>query len=943
MFSTAQRLLAILLVALAGALSTTAGATAELPAGSPNIAFYYGKQLPLDELSAFDMVVVEPDNVSLADLAASRPDVPSRGPCWLGQRTELLAYISVGEVHPTRSYFNQLPAAWRAGTNTAWKSVVIDQSQPDWPAWFIEHAVAPLWKAGYRGFFLDTLDSFNLVAKTDTERARQAEGLARTVRAIKAAFPEAKLIFNRGFEILPQVHELATAVAAESLFQGWNAEKNNYQEVSDADRSWLLGQLNVIKDKYHLPVIAIDYVAPEKRDLARDTARRIAALGYTPWVTNPALDMLGVGAIEVMPRKVLVLYDGQSSDIGVTYEPAHRFLAMPLNYLGYTVVYQEVRKPLPAHVLAGRYAGIVTLFAADTPSPGIAPFLKSAINQGLRIASFGTLGIPRGEVLRDTLGLSARDPERQPQRVSVESKDPIMGFEAQPLPDRRSFFPMEANGGRSLLRLKNERGEIMDAAAFMPWGGYALAPYSTLALPANKGDRWVVQPIEFLRTALAIPDMPVPDVTTENGRRLMMVHVDGDGFASRSELPGAAFAGETMLHELLEKYRIPSTVSVIQGETAADGLYPKDSPALEAIAKKIFALPHVEIASHSYSHPFKWHQVEMESSSTAESYNLSIPGYQFDIQTEVDGSLNYINTRLAPPGKRARVFLWTGDCNPSEDSVEQTYSAGVLNMNGGETWITRAEPSLTLVSPIGISKGKYWQIYGPNQNENVYTNLWNGPFYGYERAIETFEMTDKPRRLKPIDIYYHTYSATKRASLNALHKVYQWSLNQNVMNIYASEYISKALDFMHTTVARTIEGQWITRSSGALHTLRMPAAAGYPDLVASRGIAGYSLHSDQHYLHLSGSEARITIASKAPQGVYLAEANARLESATTDASGLRLNFDGHLPLAFSLANAAGCEVRTGNQRLVPVAGTAGPVRYETRQDGRTTVTVSCKR
>ncbi len=422
MFSSAQRLLAILpilLLALAGTLATADGAAAESPTTLPNIAFYYGKQPPLDELSAFDMVVVEPDNVSLADLAASRPDVPSRGPGWLGQHTELLAYVSVGELHPTRAYFNQLPATWRAGTNPAWNSVVIDQSQPDWPAWFVEHAVAPLWQAGYRGFFLDTLDSFNLVAKTDAERARQAEGLARTVRAIKAAFPEAKLVFNRGFEILPQVHELAAAVAAESLFQGWNAEINNYQEVSDADRSWLLGQLNVIKDKYHLPVIAIDYVAPGKRDLARDTARRIAALGYVPWVTNPALDMLGVGAIEVMPRKVLVLYDGQSSDVGVTYEPAHRFLAMPLNYLGYTVVYQEARKPLPTHVLAGRYAGIVTLFAADTPSPGIAPFLKSAISQGLRIASFGTLGVPRGEVLRDTLGLLARDPERAPVRRTL--------------------------------------------------------------------------------------------------------------------------------------------------------------------------------------------------------------------------------------------------------------------------------------------------------------------------------------------------------------------------------------------------------------------------------------------------------------------------------------------------------------------------------------------
>ena len=933
---------------IAALLACAIAAAAEPPASppAPNIAFYYGKDQPWDELSAFDMVVVEPGNTTLPVV---RPDVASKGPGWLGQRTELIAYLSVGELHPTRTYFKELPAAWRVGANTAWGSIVVDQAQADWPAWFVEHAVAPLWKAGYRGFFLDTLDSFNLVAKTDAERARQQAGLERTVRAIKAAYPEAKLIFNRGFEILPQVHELATAVAVESLFQGWNAEKNSYQEVSEADRSWLLGQMNTIRDQYRLPVIAIDYVPPEKRQLARDTARRIAALGFVPWVTNPALDMLGVGAIEVMPRKILLLYDGQPRSVGLTYESAHRYLAMPLNHLGYIASFREIGEPLPDFPLAGRYAGVVVLFAAEVVNPRAIALLKAAIAQGVKVAFLGHLGVTRGEAMKSLLGLSSREPERLPARLLIDRKDPLIGFEAQPQPDRRGFFPLEVPqgtvGARSLLRLKTERGEIMDAAAFMPWGGYALRPYSMMSLPANKGERWVVRPFEFLRAALALPDMPVPDVTTENGRRLMLVHVDGDGFASRAELPGNPFAGEVMLRELLEKYRIPATVSVIQGELAANGLYPKDSPALEGIARRIFALPYVEIASHSYSHPFRWHQIETEGSSdSAETYNLNIPGYRFNIETEVDGSLKYINSVLAPPGKRARVFLWTGDCNPGEDSIEQTYEAGVFNMNGGDTLITRAEPSLALVSPVGIRKGDYLQIYAPNQNENVYTNLWTGPYYGYERAIETFELTDRPWRLKPINIYYHAYSATKRASLTALQKAYQWALAQNVMNIHASEYIAKALDFMRMTVARTLDGAWVARGSGALHTLRLPAAAGYPDLSASRGVAGYALYNDQHYLHLSEAETRVVIAAAAPRAPYLADANARLDKIETGPAGLSLTFDARMPLVFSLANAGGCEVRAGGQRLLPAAGATPTVnRYETKLDGTTTVTLGCRR
>lgn len=938
----ARRLLRLGPVALLACASLLALATpvraatpAAAPEPAPNIALYYGANPPWDELAAFDLVVVEPGHVKLPVV---RPDVPAKGPGWLGTRTELLAYVSVGEVHPSRPYFKALPEAWRAGANTAWGSIVIDQARPEWPAWFVEHAVAPLWREGYRGFFLDTLDSFHLIAKTDAERERQQAGLIRVVRAIKAAYPEAKLVFNRGFEILPQVHELATAVAAESLFRGWDAGRNAYREVNEADRDWLIGQLATVRDRYRLPVLAIDYVPPEQRELARDTARRIAALGFMPWVSNPALDLLGVGAIEVMPRKVLFLYEGLAHDLGLTYEPALRYATMPLNYLGYTVNHREIRQPLPEYPLAGRYAGIVTLFSSDVVDARVGAFLKAAIAQGVRVAALGTLGVPRGAPMQEVYGLSGRAPRRPPARVNVEAQDALIGFETPPLPDRRGFFALEARGGRSLLRLRSDGGETMDAAALMPWGGYALRPYSTQSLPAGKGERWVVQPIGFLRAALALPDMPVPDVTTENGRRLMLVHVDGDGFASRAELPGSPYAGEAMLRELLEKYPVPSTVSVIQGELAPEGLYPKDSPALEAIARRIFALPHVEIASHSFSHPFRWSKVETDTGNAAETYSLNLPGYRFSIEAEVDGSLKYINSRLAPPGKQARVFLWTGDCNPGEDSVEQTYEASVANMNGGDTWITRAEPSLTLVSPVGIRKGDHFQVYAPNQNENVYTNLWTGPYYGYERAIETFELTDRPWRLKPINIYYHTYSATKRASLSALDRVYQWALAQPVLNIHASEYVRKALDFMRITVARSLDGSWVTRGGGSLRTFRTGTAL-HPELTADGRVAGYNTHGDQHYIHVHGAEARITLGSAAPTGPYLLDANAPLQQLAVAPGRLTLEFEARMPLEFTLANAQACRVAAGNATLNPAPGQPG--RFQTRINGRTTITVRC--
>ena len=120
-------------------------------------------------------------------------------------------------------------------------------------------------------------------------------------------------------------------------------------------------------------------------------------------------------------------------------------------------------------------------------------------------------------------------------------------------------------------------------------------------------------------------------------------------------------------------------------------------------------------------------------------------------------------------------------------------------MNGGEKVITASSDIWTGIAPIGINKGGNYQVYAPNQNENMYTNEWTGPFYGYANVIETFERTDKPIRFKPVAIYYHSYSGSKEASLKALKKVYDWALERELYNVFVSEYTAKVLLF--TTLA----------------------------------------------------------------------------------------------------------------------------------------------
>lgn len=905
-----------------GCMPALAQSQARVEPRLPSVAFYYGAQPPLADLQAFDIAVVEPDFV---------PDPRRHARSAADGAHELYAYVSLGEVHPTRSYYARLPAGSLRGSNAAWGSRVIDQAAPGWQAFFLDTIIAPLWQRGWRGFFLDTLDSYQLFATTDEARAAQQAAMVGILKEFKRRYPDGKLILNRGFELLPQVAPLVGAVAAESLYRGYDAAANAYRPVPQADRDWLGARMREARDRYRLPVIAIDYVdpaAPGARELARATAERLRADGFIPWVADGGLVSLGVGTVELLPRTVLVLVNGAGLDLHIS--EAQRFLGIQLNHLGLRYELIDVgTTPLPQGLLAGRYAGIVSWMRSGDLQPALGPWLERRAAEGMRIALFNALGFAPDPALLQSLGLQQQPPPA-PGRLQIQSSDAgLVGFEAQPLPERGALALLriaDAAPARSLLRLADSRGNRYDAAAITGWGGYVLAPFAVQNIPGTDLERWVVQPLAFLREALALPDLPVPDVTTEGGRRMLMVHVDGDGFASRAEVPGAPYASEVMEKQFIDRYRLPSTVSVIEGELSAAGMYPQASAALEAIARRIYVHPEVEAASHSYSHPFNW-AAALKNKGPAN--RLDLPGYTLDLAREVQGSMAYVN-RLLPAGKTASVFFWTGDCMPPAAAIAETARHGFLNLNGGDTTITRSRNSWTGIAAQGIRKDGWYQIYAPHQNENVYTNDWTGPFYGFERVIETFELTGAPHRFKPIDIYYHVYSASKPASIAALHRVYQWAVAQPTSRVFGSQYIRKVMDFEATTIARDhASGELVVRTGADLRTLRLPAAAPLPAL-GERGIAGFTPGPAATYLTLSAAETRIGPAGgSTPPQVYVAEANGAISELVRRPGELQfaLTVNGSGLGLLALASPAACSLFIDNKPVTPVRPTAE--RYAT--------------
>lgn len=919
-------------ILIAGVLLALAGRGLAAQAPPSAAAFYYGAAIPWAELSLYEYPVVEPGQAD---------GVPADF-----RDQTFYAYVSLGEVLASRSYFSRIQPEWRLGKNPNWGSFILDQSSQPLRDLFLDQVFAPLWEQGYRGFFLDTLDSYQLAVTDEAGRQAQREGLAALINAVGERYPDARFIFNRGFELMPMVSATVDAIAAESLYQSWQPDTQAYQSVPEADRAWLIEQFRKSRETYGIESIAIDYAPLANRDQARELAGRIAAHGIIPWVTNPAIDGMGLGLREILPRDVLVLHGGNEER---TWElnDAVRYGLMPLQFQGLVPEIRSIDEAMPSGLLRGRYAGIVIWLEKDNiTTPAFEDWLVTQREAGVPIAMIGYPAVdplgPNGSVF----GFEGRNNPRQlPEAVT---QHPAMGFEA-PLP---AYMPVgeplyNSQATVPWLELMSGQQRYMPVA-MTEWGGYAFNPYvirSTLPTVQGKGlERWMLNPLTFMSDALKLPQMPIPDVTTENGKRLLFAHIDGDGFPSLAEVEG--YQGQpdalVLLEEVLKKYTVPTTVSIIEGEVSPQGLYPKMAPRLEHIARQIFALSHVEAATHTYSHPFFWYDAEAQPADLIGEegqLRLPLPNYSMTPEREVAGSARYIDSNLLPPGKKTRMVLWSGDTIPSPQALKIAREHGLLNMNGSDTVITRSEPTWTLIKGIGLPKGDEYQVYAPNQNENIYTNEWTGPFYGFNRVIETFELTESPHRFKPVNIYYHTYIASKNASLQSLLDVYQWAGKQDLHPVFASDYVRKVLDFNEMVIARDGD-RWRVRGGGELRTLRLPEALPLPDLSSSEGLAGYREDKPGRYVHLTGKQASWT-GTEQPAAPYLQQANARLTAFEKLPDGWRFSLQGHEGLSFSLANMSGCQLRQNGKVISPARRSGGLYHYRSARHGLEELRLQC--
>jgi polysaccharide biosynthesis protein PelA len=640
-------------------------------------------------------------------------------------------------------------------------------------------------------------------------------------------------------------------------------------------------------------------------------------------------------------RDILAIIDDEDEG-----DLIHRTLEMVCNHYGFKIYYHLSDKPLPRDLSS--YKAILTwAFDSDfNQAEEILQLFEKAQKEKVKLIFMGQLpayieqksGNPLAKPFNNflqNLGLQmGKYNLKNPLLMKVHKNTPeLIDFEQQfnykgvVFPNIESIHPQNSVA----LRVTEKQGRelIADLVVTAPWGGYALNPAVYQGKNNSPLKRWIINPFLFIEKALELSSYPIPDLTTWNGSRAIYCHIDGDAFNGICRFDKKRLCAEIIFDEVIAPYQFPHTLSlvhmwfdpavtVIQQDTIVYGkvssiydinITARDREHWIKIAQRLFAPEWIEAGLHGYGHPLKWQERQLA---------LRTPGKKFSLEDEIGLSLQIFEKTI--PGKKTILFQWTGDCMPTEEAIEVCEKYQLININGGDSMFDQTFNSYIHVAPLYRQVGKQIQVYSSASNENIYTNEWQGPFYGFRNVIETFIRTESPKRISPINVYYHFYSGEMVASVKALQEVFEWANQQTLTPIKTTDYVKSVHAFLKAKFETTEHG-WLCKDTTDLRTLRFENETRVPEVSLKRGVMGYLRKENHLYVHLYPSDHHEIYWTSQTEQPRLEQATCIVNQWSLDDKGLSVELWGSRPAVLTFQNLNHKFLPSGNLILEQEAST----------------------
>ncbi|MGE0253392.1 MAG: endo alpha-1,4 polygalactosaminidase [Alphaproteobacteria bacterium] len=208
----------------------------------------------------------------------------------------VMGYASLGEVENWRPWFARArDAGIVLDENRNWPgSFFVDVRSRAWQDIVLDTVVPNVMSQGFGGVFFDTLDNPPHLERTDPKRyAGMTRAAASLVEAVRLQYPQARLMLNRGYELLPLVGGAIDYALGESVYADWDFDKKAYRLVEHATYQEQVRLLQAARRQFPgLQVMTLDYWDPADRAGLRRIYRAQRANGFSPYVATVELDRL---------------------------------------------------------------------------------------------------------------------------------------------------------------------------------------------------------------------------------------------------------------------------------------------------------------------------------------------------------------------------------------------------------------------------------------------------------------------------------------------------------------------------------------------------------------------------------------------------------------------------------------------------------------------------
>lgn len=260
------------------ALPALLGACAAPMGQAERFVVYYGEKAAPETLNRYSLVILD---------AGRHPELAALKP----YHTRL-GYVSIGEAAPHEA--ETLDPSLIVKANEDWGSAMVDLRQPQWRARLLEQTIPAALEKGFDGLMLDTVDSAIHLEASEPERfAGMTEAAADLIRTIRARFPHAKLMLNRGFEVQPAVAGSVDMILAESILSRYDLESGKATFFPDDVYAHYVEKLHRLRRQYpHLRVYSLDYWDMMDKKGVAEIYRIQRSNGFTPYVTTPDLNTI---------------------------------------------------------------------------------------------------------------------------------------------------------------------------------------------------------------------------------------------------------------------------------------------------------------------------------------------------------------------------------------------------------------------------------------------------------------------------------------------------------------------------------------------------------------------------------------------------------------------------------------------------------------------------